>query len=215
MFLAGFSSGRVVSLTLNFFCLKFSIIFAFLRLASINSISIKMFFYISVTARALLLITSYTIFRSVFWLFYQISAPYNIVVYTAATWIFRVSFKASPYFPVIPYTLTITFLIFSIFWLTWVLSLSLGSNIMLNYLIILILNLISLPPMLNLLSLISLISKFFFIIINNTASVFLISKLTVFRTPYSITILLTFYRIFITSFILSSIMNPRLFIKNK
>ena len=84
-----------------------------------------------------------------------------------------------------------------------------------NYLIILILNLISLPPMLNLLSLVNLISKFFFIIMNSTASVFLISKLIIFRTSYSITILLTFYRIFTTSFTLFSIINFRSSIKNK
>ena len=41
-----------------------------------------------------------------------------------------------------------------------------------SYLIILILNLISLPPMLNLLSLISFISKFFFTVVNNIASIF-------------------------------------------
>ena len=84
-----------------------------------------------------------------------------------------------------------------------------------SYLIILILNLISLLPILNLLSLINLINKFFFIIINSIAFVFLISKLTIFRTSYSIIILLIFCRIFITSFILPSIMNFRLFIKDR
>ena len=68
MFLTGFSSGRVASFTLNFFCLKSSITFAFLRLASANSISIGVLFHIPVTARAPLLITPCTIFRSVFWL---------------------------------------------------------------------------------------------------------------------------------------------------
>ena len=84
-----------------------------------------------------------------------------------------------------------------------------------NYLIILTLNLISLPSMLNLLSIVNFISKFFFIVMNSIASVFLISKLTIFRTSYLRTILLTFYRIFITSFILLSIINPKLLMKNK
>ena len=132
-----------------------------------------------------------------------------------ATWIFRINPGASPYFLMIPYILTITFFVFSIFWLTWALSLSLGSSIMFSYLVILILNLISLPPMLSLLSLVSLISEFFFIIVNNIVSVFLMSKLTIFRTSYSIIILLIFYRTFITSFILFSMMNPRLSIKNR
>ena len=215
MFLVGFSSGRIISLTLNFLYLKFNIIFTFLRLVFINNIFIKMLFYISVITRAFLLITPYIIFRSVFWLSYQIFAPYNIVVYTTATWIFRMNPKASPYFLIIPYILTITFFVFSIFWLTWVLSLNLGSNIMPNYFIVLILNLISLLPILSLLFLVNLISKFFFIIMNSIASVFLISKLTIFRTLYLITILLIFYKTFITSFILPPIINPRLLIKNR
>ena len=66
IFLVGFSSGRVISLTLNFFYLKSNIIFIFLRLAFINSIFIKVFFYIPIITRALLLITLYIIFRSVF-----------------------------------------------------------------------------------------------------------------------------------------------------
>ena len=66
MFLARFSSDKVISFTLNFFCLEFSITFAFLRLASTNSIFIGVFFYIPVTTRASLLITLYTIFRSIF-----------------------------------------------------------------------------------------------------------------------------------------------------
>ena len=70
IFLVRFSSDKIISLTLNFFYLKFNIIFTFLRLAFINSIFIKMFFYIPITARAPLLITFYIIFRSVFWLFY-------------------------------------------------------------------------------------------------------------------------------------------------
>ena len=115
MFLTRFSSGRVISLTLNFFYLKSSITFVFLRLAFINSIFIKMFFYISVITRASLLITLYIIFRSVSWLFYQIFASYNIIECTAATWIFRVSFRASPYFPITPYILAAAFSIFSIF----------------------------------------------------------------------------------------------------
>ena len=115
IFLVGFSSGRVVSLTLNFLYLKFNIIFIFLRLVFTNSISIKMFFYISVITRAFLLITLYIIFRSVFWLFYQIFASYNIVVYIIVTWILRVNPKASPYFPMISYILATAFLIFSIF----------------------------------------------------------------------------------------------------
>ena len=84
-----------------------------------------------------------------------------------------------------------------------------------NYLIILTLNLIFLPPMLNLLSSANFISKFFLIVVNNIAFVFLISKLIMFPTPYSITILLTFYNIFTISFILPSIINPKSSIKNK
>ena len=44
MLLARFSSGRIISLTLNFFYLKSNIIFIFLRLAFINNIFIKCFF---------------------------------------------------------------------------------------------------------------------------------------------------------------------------
>ena len=115
IFLAKFSFGRITSLTLNFFYLKSNIIFIFLRLAFINSIFIKIFFYIPVITRALLLITFYIIFRSVFQLFYQIFASYNIVVYITVTWILRISPGASPYFPMIPYTLIIAFFAFSIF----------------------------------------------------------------------------------------------------
>ena len=84
-----------------------------------------------------------------------------------------------------------------------------------NYLIILTLNLISLLPMLSLLSSTNFISEFFLTVMNNIAFVFSISKLTIFRTPYSIIILLTSYRIFTILFILLSIMNPRSSIKNK
>ena len=115
IFLIRFSSDRVISLTLNFLYLKSNIIFTFLRLAFTNSIFIKMFFYISVITRASLLITPYIIFRSVLWLSYQISASYNIVVCTAVTWIFRISSEASPYFFMIPCTLAVAFLAFSIF----------------------------------------------------------------------------------------------------
>ena len=66
IFLIRFSSGRVISLTLNFLYLKFNIIFIFLRLASINSIFIKVFFHISIITCAFLLITFYIIFRNVF-----------------------------------------------------------------------------------------------------------------------------------------------------
>ena len=85
IFLIRFSSDRVISFTLNFLYLKFNIIFIFLRFTSINSIFIKVFFYIPVITRAPLLITPYIIFRSVFWLSYQISASYNIVVYITVT----------------------------------------------------------------------------------------------------------------------------------
>ena len=66
IFLTKFSSDKVINFALNFLYLKFNIIFIFLRLAFINNISIKVFFYISVITRAFLLITFYTIFRSVF-----------------------------------------------------------------------------------------------------------------------------------------------------
>ena len=56
-FLARFSSGKIISLALNFLYLKSNIIFIFLRLTFINSIFIKIFFYIPVTTRAFLLIT--------------------------------------------------------------------------------------------------------------------------------------------------------------
>ena len=84
-----------------------------------------------------------------------------------------------------------------------------------NYFIILILNLISLPPILNILFSTNFISKFFLTVVNSIASVFLILKLTIFRTSYSIIILLTFYRIFTILFILLPIMNLRSSIKNK
>ena len=115
IFLIRFSSDRITSLTLNFFYLKFSIIFIFLRLAFTNSIFIENFFYISIITRAFLLITFYIIFRNVFWLSYQIFASYNIIEYTAVIQILRVSPGASPYFPMIFYILTVTFFTFSIF----------------------------------------------------------------------------------------------------
>ena len=57
IFLAKFSSDKIINFTLNFLFLKFNIIFIFLRLAFINSIFIKIFFYIPVITRAFLLIT--------------------------------------------------------------------------------------------------------------------------------------------------------------
>ena len=84
-----------------------------------------------------------------------------------------------------------------------------------NYLIILILNLIFLPSILSLLSSANFISKFFFIVMNSIAFVFSISKLIIFRTSYSITILLTFYKTFIILFILLPIINPRSSIKDR
>ena len=66
IFLARFSSDRIINFTLNFLYLKSNIIFIFLRLAFTNSIFIKVFFYISIITRAFLLITFYIIFRSVF-----------------------------------------------------------------------------------------------------------------------------------------------------
>ena len=115
IFLVRFLSNRIISFTLNFLYLKSNIIFIFLRLASTNSIFIKIFFYISVITRAPLLITPYIIFRSVFQLFYQIFASYNIVVYIVVTWILRMSPGASLYFLMISYILATTFFIFSIF----------------------------------------------------------------------------------------------------
>ena len=84
-----------------------------------------------------------------------------------------------------------------------------------SYFIILILNLISLPPMLSLLFLVSFISKFFFTVMNNIVSIFSILKLTVFRMFYLITTLLTFCRISIILFTLLSMMNPKLSIKDR
>ena len=66
MFLAGFSSVRAVSFTLNFLYLAFNIIFVILRLVSANRIFIKMFFHILVIARAFLLMIFCTIFFNVF-----------------------------------------------------------------------------------------------------------------------------------------------------
>ena len=86
---------------------------------------------------------------------------------------------------------------------------------MFSYFIVLILNLIFLLPMLSLLFSANFISEFFFVVMNNIVFVFSISKLTAFRTPYSITILLTFYRIFIILFILLPIMNLRSSIKDR
>ena len=65
MFLAKFSFVKAISLTLNFLYLTFNTIFAVLRLASINRISIKIFFHIPVITRAFLLIMPYIIFFSV------------------------------------------------------------------------------------------------------------------------------------------------------
>ena len=56
MFFIGFSSVRAVIFALNFLCLKSNIIFINLRSVFINSISIRVFFYIPVIARAPLLI---------------------------------------------------------------------------------------------------------------------------------------------------------------
>ena len=66
IFLTKFLSDRITNFTLNFLYLKSNIIFTFLRLAFINSIFIKIFFYIPIITRASLLITPYIIFRSVF-----------------------------------------------------------------------------------------------------------------------------------------------------
>ena len=84
-----------------------------------------------------------------------------------------------------------------------------------SYLMLLVLNLISLLPMLSLLSSVSFISEFFLIMVNSIVSIFSTLKLTVFRMLYLITTLLTSYKIFIISFILPPIINPRLFIKNR
>ena len=84
-----------------------------------------------------------------------------------------------------------------------------------NYFIVLILNLIFLPPMLSLLSLVSFISEFFLIMVNSIVFIFSTLKLTVFRMSYLITTLLTFYRIFIISFTLFPIINLRLSIKDR
>ena len=48
IFLAGFSSDRIINLTLNFFYLKSNIIFIFLRLASINNIFLYPDYYVRV-----------------------------------------------------------------------------------------------------------------------------------------------------------------------
>ena len=69
--------------------------------------------------------------------------------------------------------------------------------------------------MLSLLSLVNFISKFFLTMVNSTASIFSILKLTAFRMFYLIITLLTFYRIFTISFILPSIINPKLSIKDR
>ena len=66
IFLAKFSSVKIISFTLNFLYLTSNIIFAVLRLAFINKIYIKMFLYILVIARASLLIIFYIIFFNVF-----------------------------------------------------------------------------------------------------------------------------------------------------
>ena len=77
------------------------------------------------------------------------------------------------------------------------------------------LNLIFFLPILSLLFSVIFISEFFFIIINNTASIFSTSKLIALRIFYLITISLISYRIITISFILFSIINPRSFIKNR
>ena len=74
---------------------------------------------------------------------------------------------------------------------------------------------ISFPSILSLLFSAIFISEFFFIIMNNTASIFSTSKLIALRIFHSITTLLSSYRKATMSFILSTIINPRSFIKNK
>ena len=63
IFFIEFSSVKTAILALNFFYLKFNIIFANLRSTFINNISIEIFFYIPVIARASLLI--------MFWIFFH------------------------------------------------------------------------------------------------------------------------------------------------
>ena len=77
------------------------------------------------------------------------------------------------------------------------------------------LNLIFFPPILSLLSSAIFINKFFFVIVNNTASVFSTLKLIALRILHSITTSLTSYRMVIMSFILPSIINFKSFIKNR
>ena len=77
IFLAKFSSDRIINLTLNFFYLKSNIIFIFLKLVFTNSIFIRMFFYIPVITRAFLLITPYIIFVTSF--DYSIRSPRRII----------------------------------------------------------------------------------------------------------------------------------------
>ena len=77
------------------------------------------------------------------------------------------------------------------------------------------LNLISFLPILSLLFSIIFISKFFFTIINNTASIFSTLILIALRIFYSITTSLTSYRIIIISSILPPIINFRSSIKNR
>ena len=77
------------------------------------------------------------------------------------------------------------------------------------------LNLISFPPILSLLFSAIFINEIFFITVNNTASVFSTLKLIALRIFYLITISLTFCRIAIISSILFSMINLRLFIKNR
>ena len=75
---------------------------------------------------------------------------------------------------------------------------------------VLILNLISVPPIRILLLSANFISEFFLILINSTALVFSMSKLITFLVSYSITISLTFYKVFIiSSTFLAPMIKPR------
>ena len=84
-----------------------------------------------------------------------------------------------------------------------------------NHFIALTLNLISFFSMLSLLFSAIFISESFFIIINNTVSIFSTSKLTALRIFYLITTSLTFYRMATMSSILPPIINLKSFIKDR
>ena len=163
---AGLSLNRFASLELNFYWRLISIMFVGSRPVSADSILIDMFFHMPVIALVFMLRTFWIYIYLFFCLLsssrHHSSALYNMVEWTAATWILLVRFKNSPKRPIISLILTNTFLAFSILRLKCARISSLRSSITPSYLMALKRNLIFSPPISISTSLISLVSVFFY-----------------------------------------------------